>query len=392
MHGRGDAEAVHLYGERDRLQPARPLPAAGHHLALRAGRHRQREALPAVLDDGVVDEPRRLDRRGADHDAAHARPHRPADVLRRAHAAAVLDLDGQLAELLDQRPAVRRVLVEGRVDVDDVDPARSLLDPVTGRRQRVVIVEHRAVPGLLRREVDDAPADEVQGGEDVEGSGVAGQGRRRSAARERHCKHAISRTDARCQRPVASDSPSLNGALPPAPRACRAGLPGAGTAPGCREPRPSARRRPSTRAPRARSASRAAWMSSTSTHRWCMPPPACFSRKRLTGEPSPSGSSSSMRAFGRSTNTTLTPCSGSGCGAETSAPRTSRQSALAASMSATASATWLSRPMPAKRARSADDTARGRGASSRCSRRTSHKCSEPRPRRSPRFDRLRLPR
>ena len=47
------------------------------------------------------------------------------------------------------------------------------------------------------------------------------------------------------------------------------------------------------------------------------------SRKAI-GDPSPSGSRSSILVFGSATKTTVTPCSGCGTGADTSAPRVSR--------------------------------------------------------------------
>ena len=42
------------------------------------------------------------------------------------------------------------------------------------------------------------------------------------------------------------------------------------------------------------------------------------------GESSPSGCSSSILVFGRTTNTVVTPCAGTSSGAETSAPSVSR--------------------------------------------------------------------
>ena len=48
-----------------------------------------------------------------------------------------------------------------------------------------------------------------------------------------------------------------------------------------------------------------------------MPPAAFFSRNLAMGDPGPSGSSSSSLVLGSSTNTTVTPCSGSACGSLT---------------------------------------------------------------------------
>src|SRR5262245_22049707 len=76
-----------------------------------------------------------------------------------------------------------------------------------------------------------------------------------------------------------------------------------------------------------------------------MPPLGLRSRKAAIGEPSPSGSSSSIFVFGNVTKTTVTPCSACGTGSETVAPRASAYS-LAASVSlGTAMATWFSRPI-----------------------------------------------
>src|SRR3954449_8469795 len=76
-----------------------------------------------------------------------------------------------------------------------------------------------------------------------------------------------------------------------------------------------------------------------------MPPAGFFSRKPRTGESAPSGSSNSIFAFGNSTNTTVTPCSGRVCGSDTRAPSASRYSEAAAARSGTTIATWLSRPI-----------------------------------------------
>src|SRR6516225_7941446 len=76
-----------------------------------------------------------------------------------------------------------------------------------------------------------------------------------------------------------------------------------------------------------------------------MPPSGLRSRNLAIGEPSPSGSSSSIFVFGKATNTVVTPWSGCGTAAETSAPSTSRYSAAALPISCTAMATWLSLPI-----------------------------------------------
>src|ERR1700722_4528160 len=75
-----------------------------------------------------------------------------------------------------------------------------------------------------------------------------------------------------------------------------------------------------------------------------MPPSGLRSRNFAIGEPSPSGSSSSILVFGRVMNTVVTPWSGCGTAAETSAPSTSRETA-AVPMSRTAIATWFSLPI-----------------------------------------------
>ena len=76
-----------------------------------------------------------------------------------------------------------------------------------------------------------------------------------------------------------------------------------------------------------------------------MPPAGFLSRKPWIGEPSPSTPSSSILVFGSSMNTVCTPCSGWSSTAETAAPSTSRYWRAAASMSGTAIATWLRRPI-----------------------------------------------
>lgn len=88
-------------------------------------------------------------------------------------------------------------------------------------------------------------------------------------------------------------------------------------------------------------------MSSTSRHMWCMPPSGFFFRKLAMGELSPSGAISSNLVFSSCTNTTVTPCSGTGWGSLTVTPRMERYLSAAAARSGTAMATWFSRPTAA---------------------------------------------
>lgn len=86
-------------------------------------------------------------------------------------------------------------------------------------------------------------------------------------------------------------------------------------------------------------AASAAVTSGTSRQIWCTPPAGFLSRNFAIGEAFPSGSNNSSFVLGSSTKATVTPCSGSGVGALTFAPRTPRYRADAAATSGTAIAT-----------------------------------------------------